>query len=67
MKRFGISSRPQHLGGLLSYQAERRPEAEFAIFIDQQRRLSFDEANRTANRLPMDYTGRESSGIAPCA
>ena len=51
MKRFGISSRPQHLGGLLSYRAERTPEAEFAIFIDQQRRLTFGEANRMANRF----------------
>jgi crotonobetaine/carnitine-CoA ligase len=51
MKRLNISSRPQHLGGLLSYQAQRRPQNEFAIFIDQQRRLTFGEANRLANRF----------------
>lgn len=51
MERFDISVRPQHLGGLLSYQAGRRPEAEFAIFIDQQRRFTFGAANRMANRF----------------
>lgn len=51
MRRFGISSRPQHLGGLLSYQAASRPDAEFAIFIEQHRRLTFGEANRLANRF----------------
>ena len=51
MERFGISSRPQHLGGLLSYQAERRQDAEFAIFVEDQRRVTFGEANRMANRF----------------
>lgn len=51
MDRLGISSRPQHLGGLLSYQAERRPDAEFVTFIDQQRQWTFGEANGIANRF----------------
>lgn len=51
LERFGIASRPQHLGGLLSHQAERRPDAEFAVFVEEQRRLTFGEANRIANRF----------------
>jgi crotonobetaine/carnitine-CoA ligase len=50
MDRFGLSDRPQHLGGLLSWQAERRPDAEFAIFIEDQRRLTFAQANALSNR-----------------
>jgi carnitine-CoA ligase len=57
MKRLGLCDRPQHLGGLLSYQAQRNPEAEFATFIDQGRSLTFGEANQLANRFAHGLMG----------